>query len=1489
MISRISLIAFFLVILPINLFCSWPVNNVDQQNNVISIIGDYRANGTRFHRGFDIVSSNENDFNVYAMQPGAITYCNWWNGNTPSAQDAQLTQGNIVYLHIEPVESIKNAVIQNITQEMINAAGGAYLLGTMMFVQGPLHIHIQGDNQNFLADATISPFADNTNPIIYENRIFRNGHTLQNYGTELTQTETIDEVDYTKVWDKIDLVTRVEDTQTNATGNDPGGNVHVSPYMISFQLFKEWDDTEIISNWEAADNITENIVWNDYGENAASGSVFGYGSHFQCPFYWNLTSHPRITPYDRYLNTLRRINTDEEWTQSPEFDARCVDDSRYPDGLYRLKFWAYDIDNSGMNESEDDDDEIADTIHDILIDNFVPYIKEVKIKSNSSTVYRAGWNWWDNIGLVYAEQASSFCRSGIDITIEVTASEPMDTLYISSIEPFGLGPTAKESVSEDRTNWVFRIPASLIPEYEKDGNHLITIDGKDLSGNSLEILDTENSPYLPETIPLRKSMDNFDPNPQPGADTNYSFSINSSYSGMSYNNIIDGIQSEANFTPNFEGNKRYILTNVTSLHPDFNLVAWGHSNNIDTSYLELDQNFIQPYHSNAYKNMTLEINQEAFPITSSTGRYIFFEGDCPASSGDYRIYDPIDKEIINIGIADTVYNASENSFVRFSDVYQYSGHWLSNLETKARYTLTVSDETHDIKRHSDYNYIYDSGEWFFSDVPQWNVGEYILKKKYPVVDNDIVSFDSMDENPDSGWHNSVWCATEGWNNISGSSERGDLDNIVVYNLADYRDYRYNGANWEQVLYPEIKLSHENISYFLVQSDIFNDQFSIVNDGDGVLDYRISIVANAETTYVDEEAGTSSDFDVIDLQCGIGSEGFYANMGTSGYSPMGVLFIDSDQDSTTGISWYNDGVNSPLGSSRKSDKEEIISDIAKFSEISFKTPKNNSIGIDYVILLDMVADEITVINATTGTSSLYNSIWFSANSLEFSFPIASLLSDGISSDGNCSFFFNFISNENGQVCEFAPTTGHISMGESLEWIDPFEIQGQIAADQSQGFNLNIDPSGMSSGNYEATIFIGSNDIIYPWVNIPVNLDLESENNICVSKGLLHFGNTIFYQTKTESFYIINHGNLGIDVDDISTDNSDFAFEVETYAIAAGDSAEVIVSFSPSTVGIISGELMITANNQLFTVIIRGTGEDLIVLPPTNIDIEVSNNDVILSWDAPAENRLTSRFGSLRNKDALVKSCESRTFLSYNIYRNAVLIGQTEELTFTDYNVPDSIFTYSVTVLYSDDIESEPIIASPVSFAPTITNLMVDQYGLATWEAPVPNPEVLSGNLSKRDRYSLIKIKSDKPRFKANKESSGFRDMGIIGYNVYLDGNLVGFTTELLYDFDSGNLYYDELYSAEVSVVYDSGESSKECYMFCYSLLNSPDNLSVIISDENVILSWDNVPGIAHYRVYSSDSPSSDFSEDITGTYTQSGWIAPIMSSKSFYFVKSVKEE
>ena len=69
---------------------------------------------------------------------------------------------------------------------------------------------------------------------------------------------------------------------------------------------------------------------------------------------------------------------------------------------------------------------------------------------------------------------------------------------------------------------------------------------------------------------------------------------------------------------------------------------------------------------------------------------------------------------------------------------------------------------------------------------------------------------------------------------------------------------------------------------------------------------------------------------------------------------------------------------------------------------------------------------------------------------------------------------------------------------------------------------------------------------------------------------------------------------------------------------------------------------------------------------------------------------------------------------------------------------------------------------------------------------------------------------------------------------------------------------------------------------------PQNVTIEISDTDVLLSWDAVAGANSYKVYSSDDPYTGFVEDFSGSFAGESWSTSILDEKKFYYVAAIQD-
>jgi hypothetical protein len=69
--------------------------------------------------------------------------------------------------------------------------------------------------------------------------------------------------------------------------------------------------------------------------------------------------------------------------------------------------------------------------------------------------------------------------------------------------------------------------------------------------------------------------------------------------------------------------------------------------------------------------------------------------------------------------------------------------------------------------------------------------------------------------------------------------------------------------------------------------------------------------------------------------------------------------------------------------------------------------------------------------------------------------------------------------------------------------------------------------------------------------------------------------------------------------------------------------------------------------------------------------------------------------------------------------------------------------------------------------------------------------------------------------------------------------------------------------------------------------SPEDVTITVENDIVTISWSAVSDATSYKVYSSDDPYENFTEDTSGNFNGTSWSAPLATEKKFYYVTAVK--
>ncbi len=170
-------------------------------------------------------------------------------------------------------------------------------------------------------------------------------------------------------------------------------------------------------------------------------------------------------------------------------------------------------------------------------------------------------------------------------------------------------------------------------------------------------------------------------------------------------------------------------------------------------------------------------------------------------------------------------------------------------------------------------------------------------------------------------------------------------------------------------------------------------------------------------------------------------------------------------------------------------------------------------------------------------------------------------------------------------------------------------------------------------------------------------------------------------------------------------------------------------------------------------------------------------------------------------------ETRDLLGYNIYIDGVFVGWFDEFwigMFYYWFVSGQSYIIGIEAVYTNG--AGPLIEFIYIYNPALNSVedfYVTSSGYVSWEPP---------DLTENNR-------------------------DLLGYNVYLNVDLITFTTDLFYQYDENSLIEEQLYVSGVTAVYDEGESSTEFGFFNYLLFNpminvTPDEINVTLDPEEL---------------------------------------------------------
>ena len=235
--------------------------------------------------------------------------------------------------------------------------------------------------------------------------------------------------------------------------------------------------------------------------------------------------------------------------------------------------------------------------------------------------------------------------------------------------------------------------------------------------------------------------------------------------------------------------------------------------------------------------------------------------------------------------------------------------------------------------------------------------------------------------------------------------------------------------------------------------------------------------------------------------------------------------------------------------------------------------------------------------------------------------------------------------------------------------------------------------------------------YPYLqafNIEVYLPTINVNPISKNFGI-HFMNET---SDPQTFTISNSGFGTLTIQSIALSGEYSGQFVLTNTntlpanLSVGQNIQISVVYAPTIIGMRSADLLITDNLGRHTYTISLVGEAIELNPPTNLQYGVDIQTVTLTWNAA------------------INISQNNVIYGYKVYRDDVLLTDNpiSALSFTDQNLPNDTYIYSVSTVYeygeSESADIEVIVNfDPDAFPPVNLTYELHNYAVNLfWEEP-----------------------------------------------------------------------------------------------------------------------------------------------------------------------------
>ncbi len=197
----------------------------------------------------------------------------------------------------------------------------------------------------------------------------------------------------------------------------------------------------------------------------------------------------------------------------------------------------------------------------------------------------------------------------------------------------------------------------------------------------------------------------------------------------------------------------------------------------------------------------------------------------------------------------------------------------------------------------------------------------------------------------------------------------------------------------------------------------------------------------------------------------------------------------------------------------------------------------------------------------------------------------------------------------QITHSGSCCDHWSLDDINMNVSTVADSGTLAVGDSTIFLVPFNAQGLNTGTYQSAVYISSNDPVNPLLEVPTTLVMNGYPVMQLSDQCLLMDTIIQGFSTTDTLYIYNTGCDNLHISSISNSLSEFSLDKSSLSIPAGDTAQLVVTFAPSSVNTFQDTIYIISNDVDIMVCLHGVGviNPVITVVPDSFNVNLSACD------------------------------------------------------------------------------------------------------------------------------------------------------------------------------------------------------------------------------------------------------------------------------------------